>query len=478
MSPIVPVILSGGSGTRLWPLSRTMYPKQFIRFFNGQSSLLGDTLRRIDGPGFSAPIVICNTDHRFLVREELGTVGISPEAVILEPVARNTAAAVAVAALAAVRKAPDAIIAVMPSDHVVKDGETFAAVLQQAGKVAELGKLVLFGIVPTGPHTGYGYIRRGAPLDGAESAYVVDGFFEKPSSETAQSYIADGNFFWNSGIFVLNARTFLAELEQLAPEILNAARGALDAATEDLGFLRLDHAAFAQSPNISIDYAVMEKTSAAVMIPIDVGWSDVGSWSSLWESAPRDAQKNAIEGDAILIDTQNCLVHSERSLVTAIGLEGLVIVDTPDALLVANQERSQDVSKLVAQLKSLNRKEYAQHVRSYRPWGFFESLSTGSRFQVKLLHVKPGGQLSMQMHHHRSEHWVVVRGTAKVTIGETAKLVQENESVYITATQWHRLENPGKVPLELIEVQIGSYLGEDDIVRTDDVYKRAPDETR
>ena len=478
MTTIVPVILSGGSGTRLWPLSRTMYPKQFIRFFNGKGSLLGATLRRIDDAGFAAPVIICNNDHRFLVREELARAAIKQETIILEPVARNTAAAVAVAALAAVQKSPDAVIAVMPSDHVVNDEKAFAVSLKRAAAVAATGKLVLFGIAPTGPQTGYGYIRRGAPLKGANGGFAVDAFFEKPDRATAEKYVADESYFWNSGIFVLHARTFLSELESLAPDILGAARGALDAAKQDLGFLRLDLAAFSQSPNISIDYAVMEKTKQAAMMPIDVGWSDVGSWSSLWESAPRDAQRNAVEGDAILIDTTDCLVHSERSLVATIGLDGLVIVDTPDALLVADQSRAQDVSKLVSRLKELNRTEHAQHIRSYRPWGFFETLSTGPRFQVKLLHVKPGGQLSMQMHHHRSEHWVVVRGTAKVTIGETEKLVQENESVYITATHWHRLANPGKVPLEMIEVQIGSYLGEDDIIRTDDVYHRAPDETK
>ena len=475
---IVPVILSGGSGTRLWPLSRTMYPKQFIRFFNGQGTLLGATLRRVDDGGFSDPIIICNNDHRFLVREELARAAMEAEAIILEPVARNTAAAVAIAALAAVQKSAGAVIAVMPSDHVVKDASAFAESLKRAAAVAATGKLVLFGIVPTGPHTGYGYIRRGAPLAAEGGGYAVDAFFEKPNRATAETYVADKSYFWNSGIFVLHARTFLSELEHLAPEILAAARDAFAKATDDLEFLRLDRTAFARSPNISVDYAVMEKTKQAAMMPIDVGWSDVGSWSSLWESAPRDAQANAIEGDTILVDTRNCLIHSERSLVATIGLEGLVIVDTPDALLVADQSRAQDVSGIVSRLKELNRKEHAQHIRSYRPWGFFEQLGTGDRFQVKLLHVSPGGQLSMQMHQHRSEHWVVVRGTAKVTIGETEKLVQENESVYITATQWHRLENPGKVPLEMIEVQIGSYLGEDDIIRADDVYHRAPDETR
>jgi len=475
---IVPVILSGGSGTRLWPLSRTMYPKQFISFFNGSGSLLSATLRRISGEGFSAPIVICNNDHRFLVREELSAAALDAEAIVLEPVARNTAAAVAVAALVALEKAPDAVIAVMPSDHVVKNGAAFGEALQRAAAVARGGKLVLFGIVPTGPHTGYGYIQRGEPLPDQAGAFAVSSFYEKPDRAMAERYISDKGFFWNSGIFVLHARTFLDELGALAPEILEAARAALAGASRDLGFLRLDHAGFSRSPNISIDYAVMEKARKAAMVPIDVGWSDVGSWSSLWENAQRDGKQNAVEGDAILIDTENCLVHSERSLVATIGLSGLVIVDTPDALLVADQERAQDVSALVSRLKADNRKEYAQHVKSFRPWGFFETLSTGARFQVKLLHVKPGGQLSMQMHHHRSEHWVVVRGTAKVTIGNVEKLVQENESVYITATHWHRLENPGKVPLEMIEVQIGSYLGEDDIIRSDDVYNRAPDETR
>ena len=475
---IVPVILSGGSGTRLWPLSRTMYPKQFIRFFKGHDSLLGATLRRVGDGGFSDPIIICNNDHRFLVRAELARASMEAEAIILEPVARNTAAAVAIAALAALQKSADAVIAVMPSDHVVKDASAFIDSLKRAAAVAATGQLVLFGIVPTGPHIGYGYIRRGAQLAGEGGGYTVDAFFEKPNRATAETYVADPRYFWNSGIFVLHARTFLSELAQLAPAVLAPAQEAFAKATGDLEFLRLDRTAFARAPNVSIDYAVMEKTRQAAMMPIDVGWSDVGSWSSLWESAPRDADANAVEGDAILIDTKNCLVHSERSLVATIGLEGLVIVDTPDALLVADQSRAQDVSALVGRLKALNRPEHAQHIRSYRPWGFFEQLGTGARFQVKLLHVKPGGQLSMQMHHHRSEHWVVVRGTAKVTIGESEKLVQENESVYITATHWHRLQNPGKVPLEMIEVQIGSYLGEDDIIRTDDVYHRAPDETR
>lgn len=476
---LFPVILSGGSGTRLWPLSRAMYPKQFIRFFNGGGTLLGETLRRVDDPEFSRPIIVCNNDHRFLVREELSAAALKADAIILEPLARNTAPAVAVAAMFALRRSSDAIIAVIPSDHSVKDSVAFAAKLKLAATLAAKGKLVLFGVTPTAPHTGYGYIRRGEQLaDFEPEAFVVDEFCEKPSLSVAQAYISDGKYSWNSGIFVLHARTFLTELEELAPQVYSSAHAALAGANEDLGFLRLDQDAFAKSPSISIDYAVMEKTTRAVALPMDVGWSDVGSWTSLWENVRHDDQENSVEGDSILIDTHNCLIHSERSLVATIGVEGLVVVDTPDALLVADRSRSQEVSAIVGRLKELNRKEFAEHIRSYRPWGFFETLSTGERFQVKLLHVKPGGRLSMQMHHHRSEHWVVVRGTAKVTIGELSKLVQENESVYITATQWHRLENPGKVPLELIEVQIGSYLGEDDIIRSDDVYNRSVHETR
>jgi mannose-1-phosphate guanylyltransferase / mannose-6-phosphate isomerase len=476
---IVPVILSGGSGTRLWPLSRAMYPKQFLHFFNGDGSLLGNTLARIGtAESFEAPIVVCNNDHRFLVQEEVSGAGLTPQAIILEPVARNTAAAVGVAAMYAQRQDPEAVLVVMPSDHVVANAPAFVEGIQRAATIAATGRLVLFGIKPTEAHTGYGYIHQGAPLQSGDGGFAVEAFCEKPERKLAEQYLAAGDYFWNSGIFVLHARTYLDELKRLDARIFEAARGALEKASEDLGFLRLDATAFATSPNISIDYAVMEKTKAAAMLPLDVGWSDVGSWTSLWQIAPQDAAGNAVEGDAVLMDTTDCLVHSERSLVATIGLKDLIIVDTPDALLVADKQRAQDVSGIVAKLKQSNRKEHEQHLRNYRPWGFFETLSIGGRFQVKLLHVKPGGKLSMQMHHHRSEHWVVVRGTARVTIGESEKLVQENESVYITATHWHRLENPGKVPLELIEVQIGSYLGEDDIIRTEDVYHRAPEETK
>ncbi|MES1180043.1 MAG: mannose-1-phosphate guanylyltransferase/mannose-6-phosphate isomerase, partial [Hyphomicrobium sp.] len=402
-----------------------------------------------------------------------------PLAIVLEPIARNTAPAIAVAALIALKEDPNAILIVMPSDHVIGDEALFAENIRKTAAVAETGKLVLFGITPTEPHTGYGYIKRGALLPGSEAtAFSVDSFAEKPDSATAQSYLADGSYYWNSGIFALNAKKYLTEIERYEPQILEAARAGLADASEDLGFLRLDKTGFALSPNISIDYAVMEKTREAAILPMDVGWNDVGSWTSLWDIAPRDDKGNFIKGEAVLEDTSGCYVHSEKAIVSTIGVKNLVIVDTPDALLVADKARTQDVSKIVQRLKQSNRKEQEQHLRNYRPWGYFETLNIGPRFQVKLLHVKPGGKLSMQMHHHRSEHWIVVQGTAQVSIGEKDQLVRENESVYIFATQWHRLQNPGKVPVEIIEVQIGSYLGEDDIMRTDDIYNRQPEETK
>jgi len=478
---IHPIILSGGSGTRLWPLSRSMYPKQFIRLLDGQGpTFLGSTLGRLrPEAGFAAPTLISNNNHRFLVREELEQANLSANEIILEPVARNTAPAIAVAALAVMETDPDGILVVMPSDHAIQDEARFVEAVRLAANVAAHGKLVLFGIKPTSPRTEYGYIRQGAALDGFSGrAFTVAAFAEKPDAATAQRYLDEGGYFWNSGLFVFSAQAFIREADRLAPEVVNAARSALAGAKRDLGFLRLDEQAFGESPNISIDYAVMEKTDAAVMLPIDVGWSDVGSWASLWEIGSRDGQDNYVHGDTVLEDSSGLYVHSDRSLVAAIGVKDLVIVDTPDALLVADRSRAQEVSKIVARLKQSDRKEQEQHLRSYRPWGYFETLSIGSRFQVKLLHVKPGGKLSMQRHHHRSEHWVVVQGTAKVTVGDTETLVRENESVYIVATQWHRLENPGKVPLELIEVQIGTYLGEDDIIRSEDVYHRNPDETK
>lgn len=481
MSSIIPVILSGGSGTRLWPLSRAMYPKQFIRFFANQtSSFLGDALVRLhERAGFAAPIILCNNDHRFLVRDEVERAAIASSAIILEPIARNTAPAITVAALVALKSDPNAILVVMPSDHVIPDTEAFVRAVLSASEIAASGRMAMLGIKPLEPHTGYGYIKRGPALEGfGGTAYTVDSFTEKPDRATAENYLLTGLHFWNSGIFVLHAQTFIDEVARYEPKILQAAQASLTKADEDLGFVRLDAQSFALAPDISVDYAVMEKTERAAMLPLDVGWSDVGSWSSLWELSPQDQHGNSVRGDAILEDTSGCFVHSEKSLVATIGVRDLVIVDTPDALLVADKARTQDVSKIVKHLKSSGRKEQEQHLRNYRPWGYFETLNIGPRFQVKLLHIKPGGQLSLQMHHHRSEHWIVVQGTAKVTIGEHEQLVRENESVYIVATQWHRLENTGKVPVEIIEVQIGTYLGEDDIIRSDDVYRRAPNETK
>jgi mannose-1-phosphate guanylyltransferase / mannose-6-phosphate isomerase len=477
---IHPVVLSGGSGTRLWPLSRAMYPKQFIRFSEDQAeSFLSSTLLRLPATaGFAEPVVIGNNDHRFLIEDEAQRSGVAPRAIILEPLARNTAPAIAVAALFIAREDPAGVLVVMPSDHVIRDEPGFVAAVRRAAEVARTGKLVLFGVTPSEAHTGYGYIRRGAPLAGFEGAYSVAAFAEKPDKITAEHYLASGDYSWNSGIFVFGARTFLEELARLEPKMLEAARDALADAKEDLGFLRLDADAFARAPAISVDYAVMERTASAAVLPVDIGWSDVGSWSSLWEISNHDSEGNVVVGDALLEQTRDCYVHSERALVSTLGVQDLVIVDTPDALLVADRSRAQEVSGIVAHLKHTKRKEHERHLRSYRPWGYFETLSLGPRFQVKLLHVKPGGKLSMQMHHHRSEHWVVVHGTAKISIGGEEKLVRENESVYIVATQWHRLENPGKTPLEMIEVQIGSYLGEDDIVRSDDIYHRTPEETK
>jgi mannose-1-phosphate guanylyltransferase/mannose-6-phosphate isomerase len=459
-----------------------MYPKQFIpSLYAPGESLIGATLGRLTmDDGFEAPTLLCNSDYRFLLQDEVERTGIAPREIILEQVARNTAPAIAAAAFSIAANNPDAIIAVMPSDHAVGDNSAFVRSVKQAATLAERGRFVLFGIAPDSPHTGYGYIRRGGgiTLESGE-AYDVDAFVEKPDLTTAEAYLADGGYYWNSGIFVLPAAAFIEELTRLAPDVAEHAKASVEKSRTDLAFCRLDADAFSRSPNISIDYAVMEKTAKAAMLPLDVGWSDVGSWSSLWELAGRDENGNAVRGEALLMDTRNSFIHSSQdSLIATVGVEDLVIVQTPDATLIANRHRAQDVGKIVAQLKDRGRRESQQHLRNYRPEGYFETLNMGGRFQVKLLHVKPGAQLSLQMHHHRSEHWVVVRGTALITRDDEEKLVCENESIYISATQWHRLENPGKVPLEVIEVQIGSYLGEDDILRSHDIYSREAHETK
>ncbi len=464
-----------------------MYPKQFLKLIpNDDRNLLQTTLMRLpEGEGIAAPIVLCNNDHRFLVAESAQDCGIAPGAVILEPKARNTAPAIAVAALWAKALDPEAVLVVMPSDHVIGDQEAFRRTVSRAIAVAQTGRLVMFGILPKQAHTGYGYVLQGAPLEGTgEAAFAVDQFTEKPDAETAEAYLRNPRYYWNSGIFVLHAATLLDELERLQPEIVSAAKGALAEAEQDLDFLRLAADRFSQSPSISIDHAVMEHTDKAAMLPLDIPWSDVGSWSALAELGQSDDRGNVVAGlaaeasQAIFEDSSNCYVYSTRSLVSAIGLDDMVIVETPDALLVSHKSRTQDVGKLVERLRNGDGRHHEQHLRNHRPWGYFEQLNLGGRFQVKLLHIKPGGTLSMQMHHHRSEHWVVVTGTALVTVGNEQKFVHENESIYITATQWHRLANPGKVPLEIIEVQLGSYLGEDDIIREDDIYNRREDETK
>ncbi|MFP4537485.1 MAG: mannose-1-phosphate guanylyltransferase/mannose-6-phosphate isomerase [Dichotomicrobium sp.] len=478
-SQIYPVILCGGSGTRLWPLSRAQFPKQFIPFFDGsEDSLLAGTLRRLHpDDGFRPPTLLTHDDHRFLLREQVERTGIAPREILLEPVSRNTAPAMTAAALSIAAEDPEAVLAVMPSDHLLDDADAFARTVRSAGAMAADGRLMLLGVAPGEPHTGYGYIRTGETL-GVGQACAVAAFVEKPDAETAAQYLADGGYLWNSGIFVLPAAVFIEEVERLAPEIAENARAALDDAECDLGFRRLAAEPYAKCPNISVDYAVMEKTPCAGVMPLATGWSDVGSWSSVWAESAHDSEGNAVRGDAMLMETRNSYVHSNGALVATIGVEDIVVVHTPDAALVARRDRAEDVGKLVAELRASNRREPEQHTRSHRPWGHFETLSAGPRFQVKLLHVKPGGQLSLQMHHHRSEHWVVVKGTARVTCEGETRLVGENESVYISATQWHRLENPGMVPLEIIEVQIGGYLGEDDIVRSDDAYRRGPHETK
>ena len=460
-------------------MSRALYPKQFVPGLNGKpAALLSATLTRVAAEDFSAPVVICNNAHRFLVREQASQAGATLDDIVLEPSARNTAPAIAVAALITAARNPKAVLVVLPSDHLIEDTDAFRNAVRQAANIATTGSLVLFGIEPTGPHTGYGYIKKGKAADKARGdAFEVDSFVEKPDSATAERYV-DGGYLWNSGIFVFKAESFLAELARHEPAVLDAARQALSKASRDLGFLRLDAEAFAKAPSISVDHAVMEKTDKAVVLPLATSWSDLGSWASLWDAAPRDENGNFVHGDALVEDSTNCYIRSEKALVSTIGVKDLVIVEAQDALLVADKSRSQDVAIIVAKLKASGRKEHEHHVRNHRPWGFFETLSVGPRFQVKLLHVVAGGVLSLQMHHHRSEHWVVVKGTARVTVNGSEKLVSENESVYIVATQWHRLENPGKVPLELIEVQIGTYLGEDDIIRSEDIYNRSADETR
>jgi mannose-1-phosphate guanylyltransferase / mannose-6-phosphate isomerase len=469
---IHPVILCGGSGTRLWPMSRGGYPKQYLKL-TGANTLVQQTALRLRGiADIAAPIVVTNNEQRFLVAEQLRQANVVPSAIVLEPVGRNTAPAIAVAALLALRESPDALLLVLPSDHVITGEAAFVKKAEAAAQIAKDGYLVTFGIMPTEPHTGYGYILAGSPLNDAQS-FAVDSFVEKPDAETATRFLADGRYYWNSGMFMLKASTYMEELRCYEPEIAKQAELSLDGAQRDNDFLRLEAQSFSASPNISVDHAVMEKTRrAAVVAAADLGWSDIGSWTALADIAERDAQDNALIGDVLTDAVTNSYIRAEHRLVAAIGLDNVVIVETADAVLVAHRDQAQDVKKIVAQLNALGRHESLTHRRVVRPWGSYEGIDSGERFQVKRIVVSPGAQLSLQMHHHRAEHWIVVKGTALVTNGDNEIILTENQSTYIPLGITHRLLNPGKIPLELIEVQSGAYLGEDDIVRFEDTYGR------
>lgn len=466
MLPILPVILSGGSGSRLWPLSREAYPKQFLPLV-GEDTMLQATWKRVAHVAGRAPIVVANQEHRFMAAEQLREVKAYPEALILEPVGRNTAPAIAIAALQALRNGGDALLLVLPSDHVILNEQAFQRAIGEGAVAANHDKLVTFGVVPTGPETGYGYVKAVAGA-GTRS---VERFVEKPDLSTAREYFASGKYFWNSGMFLFKASRYLDELRRLNPAMLAACEQALELASSDQDFIRLDANAFAACPSDSIDYAVMESTQDAVVVPLDAGWSDVGSWSALWEVSDKDASGNAHHGDVIEIDCHNTYAYGSR-LIAMVGLDNLVVVETDDAIMVGHRDRVQDVKEVVNRIKREGRSEAAAHRKVYRPWGAYDSIDNGARFQVKRITVKPGAVLSLQMHHHRAEHWIVVSGTAEVTRGDEVILLTENQSTYIPLGVTHRLRNPGKLPLELIEVQSGSYLGEDDIVRFDDKYGR------
>ena len=467
---LFPIIMAGGSGSRLWPLSRQLNPKQFLPLADADFSMLQATIQRLDGLGAELPRLICNEQHRFLAAEQLRLLGLDKAGILLEPVGRNTAPAIALAALQACSEAEDPILLVLAADHLIKDVEAFQTCIQTALPLAQDGKLVTFGIVPTHAETGYGYIEQG--IDVGIGGFKVSRFVEKPDLVTAQEYLANGSYFWNSGMFMFRASRYLEELETYRPDILAACRAALAGGSQDLHFTRVDEAAFAACPDDSVDYAVMEKTADAVMVPLDAGWSDIGSWTALWDVSDKDQQGNVFKGDVLNQQSRNTYVHADSRLVATVGLDDLVIVETKDAVLVAHKNHVQDVKKIVEQLKNGSRTEHINHREVYRPWGVYDSVDNGHRYQVKRITVKPGAKLSVQMHHHRAEHWIVVSGTARVTNGEKTYLVCENESTYIPIGQIHALENPGVIPLELIEVQSGSYLGEDDIVRFEDKYGR------
>ncbi len=483
MNQLIPIIMAGGSGTRLWPISRGLYPKQFLTL-QDTHTMLQNTILRLGDINCSHPLVISNESHRFLVAEQLRELNLLSGNIILEPVGKNTAPAIALAAIQALKhinaeNSEDPLLLVLAADHVIKDEKAFCSAVSQAVPYALAGKLVTFGIVPTGPETGYGYIRRGNAQhlhegdDNSALAYSVAQFVEKPDLQTAQGYVASGDYYWNSGMFLFRASRYLDELKQFRPDIYQACQQAMQVIEPDLDFVRVNKDAFMQCPDDSIDYAVMEKTADAVVVPMDAGWSDVGSWSSLWDISEKNSEGNVHQGDVLSHNSQNNYVFAESSLVTTVGVENLIVVQTKDAVLVAARDQVQDVKKIVEQIKAAGRSEHHVHREVYRPWGKYDSIDQGERYQVKRLSIKPGEQLSLQMHHHRAEHWVVVQGTAKVTCGDKSLLLSENQSFYVPLGMKHSLENPGKIPLEVIEIRSGSYLAEDDIERFWDKYGRS-----
>jgi len=468
---LYPVILSGGSGSRLWPLSREHYPKPLLPLVSDKT-LLQETACRLDGiPGLGDAVYVCNEEHRFLLAEQVAQIGKTPATIILEPEGRNTAPALTLNALNQVKQDPDAMMVVMPADHVMTEPQQFITAVEQGSDNAEQGALVTFGIVPESPETGYGYIKRDAQI-GNSAAYAVARFVEKPDQQTAEQYVSEGDYFWNSGIFLMRADRWLDEISQYRPDILKNCRDAMNKGVQDSDFFRVDKQLFHACPSDSIDYAVMEKTDRAVVVPISAGWSDIGAWSALWKVCPQDADGNVIQGDVLAEDTHNAFLVAQHRCLATVGLDNIVVVETADAVLVASKDKAQDVKAIVDRLKDSGRDESKMHRQVYRPWGSYEGIDAGSRFQVKRLSVKPGAQLSLQMHHHRAEHWIIVKGTARVTCGDQVFTLHENESTYIPIGEKHRLENPGNIPLEVIEIQSGSYLGEDDIVRYEDVYDR------
>jgi mannose-1-phosphate guanylyltransferase/mannose-6-phosphate isomerase len=467
---MIPVILAGGSGTRLWPLSRELYPKQFLPLVEARTMLQATVARVMEIPGIGAPVVICHDEHRFLVREQLAAIEVLPGAIILEPLGRNTAPAAAAAALQGLADGDDPVLLLLPADHLIVDEDAFRAAVRVGEPLAAAGDLVTFGIVPDRPETGYGYIKKGVPV--GRGGFRVERFVEKPKLETAREYVDSGSYLWNSGMFMFKASRLVAEMDAHASLIMALCRDAFARRQTDLDFTRLAETPFRECPADSLDYAVMEKTAAAVVVPLECGWSDLGSWASLQEVNGADGDGNVLRGDVLVRDVHNSYLRAESRLLTAIGVSDQIIVETADAVLVADRSRSQEVKEVVEQLRRQKRTEVKSHRRVFRPWGSYEGLATDHRYQVKHIVVKPGGRLSLQMHHHRAEHWVVVRGTAKVTVGEQTQMVSENQSTYIPVGSRHRLENPGVIDLELIEIQTGSYLGEDDIVRYEDVYGR------